>query len=248
MTPNSKNKQKTWLKLGIAVMILMLATTGCLYPEENKEQISYRESVNRIQSAVDAYQKDLEILPILNADQDIPRYEKFRVDMDALKKYGYIDDMPHTAFEKGGSAYFIIINEESDPTVRVMDLVTVQKVNDVQQAVSKYQREHDNQLPLGVELYPNIYSIDLQKAGVPSIRLASIFTNEDVTFMMDSEGIVYVDYGYDIMQTIDLNDLNPQSNEDLREYLVNHSYFVPVKSLPYTWNNGAPVATTQLLK
>jgi len=222
-----------------------MVTTGCLYPEENNQSnTSYRESVNRIQSAVDDYQKELGLLPIINADQDIPRYEKFRVDMDKLKRSGYIDEIPSTAFENGGHGYFLIINEESDPTVKVMDLVTVQMANDVQRAVDKYKVGHGNQLPRGEEIYPEVYTVDLTKVGGSSIKLTSVYSNEGLTFMMDTDGQVYVDYGYDIMLAIDKSDLKPQGDEDLRDYLVNNSFFVPVKSLPYIWSNGAPVAIT----
>lgn len=224
------------------VMLLVLATTGCLYSESNSaSKVSYRESVNRIQLAVDDFQKENGILPIINADQDAPRYEKFRVDLAKLKNMGYMDGIPSTAFEMGGSGYFLIQNEETDPIIKVMDLVTVQKVNDVQQAVDKYKRANANQLPKGEEIYLNIYSVDLTKAGVPSIELSSVYSDHDMTFMMDTDGQVYVDYAFDIMQAIDKSDDKPQADEDLREFLVNNSYFVPVKSLPYIWSNEAPV-------
>jgi len=225
------------------VMLLMSVTTGCLYPEENSTQsVSYRESVNRIQMAVDDFQKENGVLPIINADQDTPRYEKFRVDLVKLKAMGFMDEIPITAFEKGGSGYFLIQNEETDPTIKVMDLVTVQKVNDVQQAVDKYKLKHADQLPNAQELYPNIYSIDLAKAGVPSIKLSSVYSDEDMVFLMDNNGQVYVDYAYDIMQAIDKSDHKPKDDEDLRVVLLNSSYYVPVKSLTYKWINGAPAA------
>ncbi|OAB30948.1 hypothetical protein PMSM_21670 [Paenibacillus macquariensis subsp. macquariensis] len=225
------------------VMLLMSVTTGCLYPEGNSSQsVSYRESVNRIQMAVDDFQKENGVLPIINANQDTPRYEKFRVDLVKLKAMGFMDEIPNTAFEQGGSGYFLIQNEETDPTIKVMDLVTVQKVNDVQQAVDKYKLQHANQLPNAQELYPNIYSIDLAKAGVPSIKLSSVYSGEDMVFLMDNNGQVYVDYAYDIMQVIDKSDHKPKDDEDLRVILLNSSYYVPVKSLTYKWINGAPAA------
>ncbi|OAB46929.1 hypothetical protein [Paenibacillus antarcticus] len=231
------------VSLLMMVILLMSVTTGCLYPEDNiSPRVSYRESVNRIQLAVDDFQKENGVLPIINADQDTPRYEKFRVDLVKLKTLGFMDDIPSTAFEKGGSGYFLIQNEETDPTIKVMDLVAVQKVNDVQQAVDKYKREHDDQLLYSQELYPNIYTVDLAKAGVPSIKLSSVYSDEEMAFLIDNNGQVYVDYAFDIMQAIDKSDHKPKDEEDLREYLLNNSYYVPVKSLPYKWINGAPVA------
>ncbi|MGF7050026.1 hypothetical protein J2T13_004549 [Paenibacillus sp. DS2015] len=229
----------------VMVILLMLMATGCLYSGENKKQnlVSYRESVNRIQLAVDDYQKEEGLLPIINADQDTPRYEKFRVDMNKLKNKGYIDEIPATSFEMGGSAYFLILDEETNPTIKVMDLVTVQKVNEVQQAVDKYKRNHANDLPLGELLYPNVHTVDLVKIGVPKIELTSVYSGQDMKFIMDGEGIVYADYAFDIMQAIDNSDTKPTANKDLRVYLEESSQLVPVKSLPYVWENGEPVAS-----
>lgn len=246
MKPQMKYKSSSSFKLMLAVMILMLVTTACLSPfEKTESNPSYHESVKRIQSAVEDYQKELELLPIINADQDTPRYEKFRVDMEKLKNTGFIDEIPNTAFEKGGSGYFLIINEESTPTVKVMDIATVQKVNDVQQAVDKYKRAHNNELPKGEEIYPNVYTVDLSKANIPSIKIQSVYSNEEMAFMMNNDGQVYVDYAFDIMQAIEKSGQEPQDNEDLRNYLVDNSYFVPVKSLPYSWVAGAPVASIE---
>lgn len=232
-------------KAAAAVMVVLLAVslTGCLYPDEkkNENRVSYRESVKRIQSALDDFQKDQGILPMINADEDTPKYEKFRINLDQLQKGGYIDEIPATAFEKGGSAYFLIQNEETDPTVKVMDLITVQKVNDVQRAVNQYKSAHGGKLPAGEELYPGIYLVDPALANTKSIVLKSVYSGQDMNFMMDEAGVVYVDYAFDIMQLIDKEGLKPSKEEDLREELVKSSDYVPVKSLAYRWSGDSPV-------
>ncbi|WP_411832515.1 hypothetical protein [Paenibacillus dokdonensis] len=233
-------------KAAAAVMVILLAVslTGCLYPDDkkNENRVSYRESVKRIQSAIDDYQKDQGLLPILNADEDTPKYEKFRVDLDQLQKRGFIDEIPTTAFEKGGSGYFIIQNEETDPTIKVMDLITVQKVNDVQRAVNRYKIAHDGKLPAGDEVYAGIRMVDPALADTKNIVLKSVYSGQDMNFIMDQTGVVYVDYAFDIMQLIDKEGLKPSNEEDLREELVKSSDYVPVKSLPYKWSGNSPVA------
>jgi hypothetical protein len=222
---------------------LALTLSGCLYPESGKSQaVNYRESVKRIQSAVDDYQQEEGLLPIINAGSETPKYEKFRIDLDLLSKKGYLDDIPATAFEKGGSAYFLIINEESSPEVKVMDLVTVQKVNDAQLQVTRYKSAHGGELPVGEELYPGLYSIDGKKAGIASVQLTSVYSGQEIPLIMDKDGKVYVDYVFDIMAVIDKNGgEHEQDNKDLRLELEQASFFVPVKSLPYLWINGQPV-------
>ena len=46
------------------------------------------------------------------------------------------------------------------------------------------------------------------------------------------------------MQVIDKSQLDAKADQekDLREYLTDHYYYVPVKSLPYRWLDGVPVA------
>lgn len=233
-------------KAAAAVMVILLAVslTGCLYPDDkkNENRVSYRESVKRIQSAIDDFQKDQGLLPILNADEATPKYEKFRVDLDQLQKRGFIDEIPTTAFEKGGSGYFIIQNEETDPTIKVMDLITVQKVNDVQRAVNRYKIDHDGKLPAGEEVYAGIHAVDPALADTKNIVLKSVYSGQDMNFIMDQAGVVYVDYAFDIMQLIDKEGLKPSKEEDLREELVKSSDYVPVKSLPYKWSGNSPVA------
>nr|WP_237391874.1 hypothetical protein [Paenibacillus dendrobii] len=230
------------------VVLLAVSLTGCLYPDEKKTEnrVSYRESVKRVQSAIEDFQKDQGLLPILNADENTPKYEKFRIDLDQLQKRGFIDEIPTTAFEKGGSGYFLIQNEETNPTVKVMDLITVQKVNDVQRAVNRYKSAHGGKLPAGEEVYPGIHVVDPTLADTKNILLKSVYSGQDMNFIMDQAGVVYVDYAFDIMQLIDKEGLKPTKEEDLRDELVKSSDYVPVKSLPYQWSGDSPVAVESI--
>lgn len=232
------------LSAALILMLLPALLTGCLYPGENTQEnkVSYRESVKRIQSAVDDFYQEQGILPIITAGSEVPRYEKYRVDLDQLKNRGYIDQIPNTAFEKGGSGYFLIIHEETEPTVKVMDLTTTQKVNDVQRAVNLYKMSHNDELPAGEALYPGYTAVDLSQTDAKSVKLNSVYSGQEMTFIMDENGTVYADYAFDIMQAIQKNGTDPKEGEDLRRYLEQESYYVPVKSVPYTWQDGQPVA------
>ncbi|UQZ37340.1 hypothetical protein C2I18_01925 [Paenibacillus sp. PK3_47] len=226
--------------MGITLLLCILS--GCMYPGEQKQGgRNYGESVKRVQAAVDAYQQEEELLPILNSEESTPRYEKFVIDLELLRQKGYLDEVPAAAFQKGGSAHFLILDEESDPTVKLMDLVTVQKVNDVQRQVNRYKSAHGGELPAGEELYPGLSAIDSQKAGTGSITLNSVYSGQPLEFLMDKDGNVYVDYSIDIMSAINREGSTPEPGRDLRLELEQASYYVPVKSLPYEWKDGHPV-------
>ncbi|MEK3759076.1 DUF3939 domain-containing protein [Paenibacillus sp. FSL P4-0338] len=226
----------------LLLVLLVLSLGGCMYPKEQQHPGSgYRESVKRVQAAVDDYQKQKGLLPILTSDQATPRYEKFVIDLNKLQQEGYLDEIPAAAFEKGGSAHFLVLDEETDPQVKLMDLVTVQKVNDIQRKVNLYKSAHGGKLPAGEELYPGLASIDGKQAGTGTIKLISVYSGQPLEFLMDSSGTVYVDYGADISSAMDKNGSVPKAERDLRLELKQASYYVPVKSLPYLWAQGRPV-------
>lgn len=232
------------LRAGLpGTLLLALLLPGCMYPgrESGGSAVSYRESVKRIQTAVDDYYRDEGLLPIMNADETTPRFEKFRIDLDKLNQKGYLDNIPATAFEKGGTACFLLLDEEKNPTVKVMDLVTVQAVNDVQRKVNLYRSSHGGQLPAAEEVYPGLYSVDGRKAGTANLKLTSVYSGEEMGYIMDRAGSIYADYVLDIMTAVDKGSAHPAPDEDLRSYLLDNSWFVPVKSLPYYWSGGQPV-------
>ncbi|WP_310829329.1 hypothetical protein [Paenibacillus pedocola] len=236
------NRQGARLGLLAGIILLLSVLAGCMYPEEQMQPgSSSRESVRRVQAAVDDYQQVEGLLPILNSDEATPRYEKFVVDLEKLRQQGYLEEIPSAAFEKGGNSYFLILDEETAPVVKLMDLVTVQKVNDVQRQVNRYKADHGGKLPAGEERYPGLFSIDSKQAGTSGITLKSVYSGEPLEFMMDKNGRVYVDYVLDIMSAIDKNGSTPGPDKDLRTELETASFYVPVKSLPYLWVSGKPV-------
>lgn len=239
------NAVKAGRTLPAAAILVLLAAllSGCLYPgsQGQNNRVSYMESVRNLQAAVDDYYNNEGVLPIITAGPEVPRYEKFRIHLEQLKNRGYIDEIPSAAFEKGGSAYFLIINEESEPTVKVMDLGTVQKVNDVQMSVNRYIAQL-GELPEGEELYPGYKTVDISKIDARSTELMSVYSGQEMTYIMDEQGTVYVDYAFDIMQALQKEGSTPTEDEDLRIYLEKASFYVPVKSVPYRWIDSAPVA------
>ncbi|WP_334071597.1 MULTISPECIES: DUF3939 domain-containing protein [Paenibacillus] len=245
---HNRKRRSGWkyrrIACGLTILILSGLLSGCLYRGEPQERrVSYIESVDRVQRAVDRFQEDQGILPMITAGEETPKYEKFRVNLDQLNRQGYLEQIPETAFEKGGSVYFLVINEEEDPTVKVMDLATVQKVNDVQRSVDLFRNKQDGKLPVQVngEISPGVFKVDLEAAGAEAYDIKSVYSGQPQDYLVDKDGRVYVDYAFDIMQALDQSGEKPGAAADLREILTDRSYFVPVKSLPYRWVDGTPV-------
>lgn len=226
----------------IALMLLTLA--GCLYPKDKlKQNVAPKEAVRNVQAAVDQYFSETGLLPIQNADADVPKYEKFKIDFGKLQTKGYLSSIPVAAFENGGNYYFLVIDEETEPRIKLMDIVTFQKINDVQSWVRDYRSSNGGSAPLGDELYPGFYAIDygLMNRKAPEIR--SVYSGQTLGAMIDADGNVYADYGIDIMQLLQREGApEADSVTDLRELLADSSDYVPVKSPAYTLVNGEPQA------
>lgn len=230
------------LKFVLPLVILSMSLKGCSYSYELRggNQQSVQEGVLLVQHAIEQYKQHTGLLPLVTSEQSVPRYEKFRVNFDLLKRQRLLSIAPSCAFESGGTAIFLIIDEEISPKVKVMDLLTLQRVNDLTRAVQIYERSK-GKLPKKEQLYPGFYRIDEKAIGSRSINIRSPFSARMLSFMMNEQGSVYVDYAEDIMQLVaKSNQPFVKEGEDARSLLTESSCFVPVKSVRYIWKKNRP--------
>lgn len=229
----------------LALLIVpLLSLSGCLYPEEQTPgaEASARESVLTVQDAVDRYYEQTGVLPIENADEFTPLYEKYRINLSKLQSAGYLGSIPPNAFEKGGLFQFLIIDEETKPQVKLLDLVVHQQVGEVQKKVVDYFASNKGVIPAGEQVYPGYVSIDFDKLGIRAPDIRSVYSRQPVNLIMDIAGKVYIDYGIDIVTAIGKSETTPEGDSDLRRYLIDASNYVPVKSVEYRWVDNAPQA------
>ena len=218
--------------------------TSCMNASQLRRtlQPNHRESVQRIQAAVDAYQRNEHVLPLCTPAEHTPKYEKFKVDLQKLQYKGYLDEIPSIAFEKGGTVHFLIQNEQTKPTVKLLDLLTVQAVNDMQRIVQQYERANGGALPLGSEVYPDLYNIDLKRikhvGPCVNVAVTSVYSGQSLPLLLHKKGNVYVDYAQDIIQILELKKEKRHSDRDARQILVDHADYVPAKSFSYVWKKG----------
>jgi len=155
---------------GLAALAL-LAAGGCLYPRDRTPDmgVAPREAVRAVQEAVDRYFASLGTLPILNADSNVPKYEKFRIDFARLKSEGFLPAPPPAAFEGGGPYLFLIVDEEREPKVRLLDLRVWDRIEAVQRRVREFLGR-DKPLPVGEEIYPGFSGSGFRPARHPRSR------------------------------------------------------------------------------
>ncbi|MBB6674154.1 hypothetical protein [Cohnella nanjingensis] len=227
--------------------LALVPLSGCLYPDDQTpgNRASAREAVQTVQDAVDRYQQATGVLPMMNADESTPRYEKFKLDFAKMKRMGYVSTLPKLAFENGGSNQFLIVDEETKPTVKLLDIPIYQGVGEVQAKVTAYAQKNGGALPADEEVYPGFKYVDFKKLAMREPKLRSMYSGRALSLIVDDKGRVYADYGIDLTQAIEKSGATPGADEDLRERLADESYYVPVKSPVYRWVDGSVRAVAE---
>jgi hypothetical protein len=227
-------------------LVLML-TSGCLYPQDQSpgNDITAREAVLTVQNAVDRYKESTGLLPIQNAESSVPTYEKFRIDFGKMKRMGYLSSMPQIAFENGGDYVFLVIDEETKPAVKLLDVAVFQDIKDVQTKVADYRKAHNGANPGGQEAYSGFHYLNFDKLGTSNPDLKSMYSNRPLEIMVDDAGKVYADYGVDIAAALKKTESPPKAEEDLRHRLTEASDFAPVQAPVYLWDGDGPRAVSQ---
>lgn len=228
----------------LSVLWIALSLSGCAGPQALRAQGGppSRDAVRAVQEAVDRYKADTGLLPIKNGDPGASFFEKFVVDFGKLQRMRYVDDIPVAAFERGGSYYFLVLDETPRPRVKLMSLRVYQQLADIEREVAAFSSKHGGLLPRGKELYPGYAAVDFAKLGRRGADVRSVFSGSPLPVMMDDRGRVYADYARDMMAAAQKNGLRQTAAAgDLRMLLTDRSDYVPVKSPPYRLVDGEPV-------
>ncbi|NNV02160.1 hypothetical protein [Brevibacillus sp. MCWH] len=234
---------QTWhtaLRLPVMLAVLSVLLGGCLYPEERKmeNQIPSEFYLEATQKAVEQYQQDTGVLPIVTKPADTPIFEKYELDFRKMMPK-YLPDAPGNSFEKGGVYKYVLIDVETKPTVRLIHLGAVSKVADVQSAVNNFVRNY-GKLPIKADHGNGYYSIDFQKMSMQDVQVMSTEGNYLLPLVMNAKGEVGIDYAADIANILRSKKAEVMENTDPRYVMARHSMFVPAKSFPYELVDGEP--------
>ncbi|WP_062198277.1 hypothetical protein [Massilibacterium senegalense] len=226
-------------KIGLLVFMMMISTllTGCLFPDDQKaqKQIPYETQLQLVQTAVNQYQENTGVLPIKNKEANTPIYEKYPVDFQKLVPK-YMEEPPANSFEGGGIYQYVLINPETNPEVKLIQLENVGEVQKLQVRLDVYKREHG--YPPYKDVLPDgVFTLDYKKLGLKEEpHVISPYSKKNLPLMIDKEGKVFIDYRMDLYEIIKENQI--QEGEDIRPYLVENSPFVPVYSKQCVVKNG----------
>jgi hypothetical protein len=218
--------------LVVVILSLSLLLTGCMFPEDHISQntIPYQDQLQTVQNAIDQFQKDQGgILPIKTFDQTTPIYHKYPIDFKRLVPE-YMTEPPGNAYESGGVFQYVIIDVESNPTVKLYDLRMADLISEINLRI-KVQ----GYPPYKSKIAENIYTLDFEKLGYEEDPyITSPYTNQHLSFVINHKAEVFVDYRPDLYAAIKNKKIDYKTGEDIRDILVEDSPFVPAYSFPYT--------------
>lgn len=218
--------------LGCFFAFAVLLLTGCMYPEEElaKNQIPYKDQIQAVQTAVDDFQKDNNgILPIKTKEAETPIFQKYPIEFKKITPK-YLAEPPGNAYESGGIFQYVLVDVETDPAVKLLDLRITDTIRDI-----KIRIKAKGYPPYKEQLAKNVFSIDFRQIGYEKDPYAvSPFSNQNLSFVINGKAEVFVDYRPDLYQALKKSDKQFKPGEDIRSILVEDSMFVPAYSLPYT--------------
>ena len=214
-------------------IISAFVLSGCMYPEEQKVEnlIPGQDQLDAVQRAINEYKEDTGVLPIKNRDMDTDIFIKYIIDFEKLVPK-YISSAPSNAYEKGGIFQYVIWDAETNPTVKLVDLRTPDKIRDVNmRMVMKDYPQY------GEQITDFVYTINHKNIGYEEpLTVQSPYTNNLLPLVITPEGKIYVDYSIDLNLFIKEQNLTLTEGEDIRVYLADYYPVLPAYSLPYTVN------------
>jgi hypothetical protein len=235
----------------IFVMMLFLVSvftlSGCLYPQEKMQQnqIPYQDQLSAVQTAVNQYKEtNGGLLPIKTRDMNTPTYQKYPIEFTKLVPR-FIQEPPGNSFESGGIYQYVLVDVETNPTVKLIDLRMTEKIRDLKLKIQMYRDEHQYP-PFKKVLANGVYVLDYKKLGYkeePYVQ--SPYSGKNLPFVIDGQGEIYVDYSADLYEAIKKHPEDVKEGADIRAILMKNSPFAPAYSLPYTVKDKEPIFLVQ---
>jgi hypothetical protein len=213
-----------------------------MYPDEMRQQTDrLPEHVMMVQSAADQYWEENKRFPIKEdpPQADTSPFEKYVIDFSKLE--GYIDQIPPSSFEKGGNFLYVLVASKKGMQVKLVDFRVIDRLRDLQMAVDAY-REKRKRLPASDSVGQGFYAIDFQAMGLEEETIPSPYTvGLSLPLVMNRQGKIYVDYRPEILRMMQGGKRKNDQSEDLREWLIRDSIFVPARSPEIRLKDGEPV-------
>lgn len=222
--------------LSAACIVIFLS--GCMLPDQERaeNQVPYADQMASVQTAVQQFQEDTGVLPINTFDEDTNLYQRYVIDFRQLIP-AYMQEAPGSSFENGGVYQYVLVNVEEEPEVKVIDVRVMNEINTLTQRINDYRREH-TYAPIKEALDYNLFALDFSALGYDEDPyIDSPYNETRLPLLYTNSGEIIIDYRVDLIERESEMDAPFETDTDLRSYLYEDAPFVPVFSVPYTYDN-----------
>ncbi|EPE60663.1 hypothetical protein L479_02963 [Exiguobacterium sp. S17] len=227
-----------FLAVSLAAAALL---AGCMFPETNRvDNVPYEDQLQSVQTAVDSFKETTGVLPIKTKPAETPLMERYPVEFSRLVP-GYMADPPANSFEGGGLFLYVLVDAETEPTVKLIDLRVTERLQQLQTNINSF-RVKEGKYPFKGSLGKNQFTIDYDLVFVSEEPfIPSPYTENELPIYVDGTGQLFVDYRADIEAVLENTDAEPKVGEDIRYLLYDDSPFAPAYSQGYTINDQGEV-------
>jgi len=218
------------------ILISAILLSGCMYPDSERaeNQKPYEDQLNSVQVAVDKYQEATGgLLPIKTRDQNVDQYIKYPIEFEKIVP-AYLSEIPPNAYENGGLFQYVIMDVDKNPTVKLVDLRSAEKIRDlnVKIGVNGYG-------PIAGEVAENVYKLDYKIMGYEDEQtVPSPYSDVNLPLVATGDGTIYIDYSIELNRILQEDKPKVKPGEDIRYLLVDKYPVLPAYSLPYTVNEN----------
>ncbi len=225
----------------VASLLAATVLSGCMFPDSNRvDNVPYEDQLKSVQTAVDSFKETTGVLPIKTRPAETPLMERYPIEFARLVP-GYLADPPANSFEGGGLFLYVLVDAETEPKVKLIDLRVSESLQQLQTNINAF-RAKEGKFPFDGSLGKNQFTIDYDLVFVseePSIP--SPYTENELPIYVDGTGQLFVDYRADLEAVLENTDVEPKVGEDIRYLLYNDSPFAPAYSQGYTINEQGEV-------
>ncbi len=155
-----------------------------------QNQTPYEDQVQSVQTAITKFQEDNGgILPIKNADENTPIYQKYKIDFKRLVPE-YLAEPPGNAYESGGVFQYVLLMQKKIQPLRFLIFVYAETIGEI-----KLRIKTQGYPAYKEKVAENVYMLDFKKLGfAEEPYVISPYTNKNLPFVISGNAEIYVDY------------------------------------------------------
>lgn len=222
-------------------LVAMSVLSGCMFPQSSRvDNVPYEEQIRSVQTAVESFKETTGVLPIKTKPAETPLMERYPIEFGRLVP-GYMADPPANSFEGGGLFLYVLVDVETEPAVKLIDLRVTERLQQLQTNINAF-RAKEGKFPFDGSIGKNQFTLNYDLIFVAEApTIPSPYSDNELPVYVDGSGQLFVDYREDIAAKLENTDVTLEVGEDIRYLLYNDSPFAPAYSQGYTINEQGEV-------